>query len=220
MVKFIELEEAAAMIPDGATVMFGGFLGCGGAHSIIDCLVKRGVRSLTIIANDSPATGYAHAKLIDNKQVKKLITSHVGMNPNVAAQMNTGELEVILIPQGSLVEMIRAGGAGLGGVLTPTGIGTLVAEGKQVVRIDEKDYLLEKPLKADFAFISGYNVDKMGNVWYKGTTRNFSPVMAMAADTVICEAEHVVEVGEIEPENVMTSGIFVDYIVEGSPRHG
>lgn len=215
MPKFISMEEAVAMIPDGSTVMFGGFLGCGGAHFIIDGLAKRGVKNLTVIANDSPASGYSHAKLIDNKQVKKLIASHVGMNPNVAAQMNSGELEVTLVPQGSLAEMIRAGGAGLGGVLTPTGHGTLVAEGKQIVQIDGREYLLEKPLRADFAVISGFKVDRLGNVWYKGTTKNFNPIMAMAADTVICEAEHVVEVGEIEPENVMTSGIFVDYIVEG-----
>lgn len=218
MAQFISAAEAAALIPDGATVMCGGFLGCGSAHRLIESLKHRGVKNLTIIANDSPAAGYAHAQLIDNGQVRKLIASHVGMNPNVAARMNSGELEVTLIPQGSLAEMIRAGGAGLGGVLTPTGHGTLVAEGKQVIRIDGRDFLLEKPLRADFAVISGYKVDRMGNVWYKGTTKNFNPIMAMAADTVICEAEHVVEVGEIEPENVMTSGIFVDYVVEGGSR--
>lgn len=215
MAKFISVEEAVALIPDGATIMCGGFLGCGGAHRIIDCMVKSGVKDLTVIANDSPPPGYSHAKLIDNKQVKKLIVSHVGMNPNVASQMSSGELEVVLVPQGSLVEMIRAAGAGLGGVLTPTGLGTVVADGKQVINVDDKDYLLEKPVHADLALLSGYKVDKMGNIWYKGTTKNFSPLMAMAADTVICEAEHVVEVGEIEPENVMTSGIFVDYIVDG-----
>lgn len=220
MAKFISIDEAVAMIHDGATLMCAGFLGCGGAHHIIDGLTKKGVKNLTIIANDSPPTGYSHSKLIDNKQVKKLIVSHVGMNPNVASQMNSGEMEVVLVPQGSLVEMIRAGGAGLGGVLTPTGLGTIVVQGKQVVQIDGKDYLLEKPLHADFALLSGYKVDKMGNVWYKGTTRNFAPLMAMAADTVICEAEHVVEVGEIEPENVMTSGIFVDYVVDGGAYHG
>ncbi len=215
MAKVISIEEAVGLIPDGAAIMCGGFLGCGGAHRILDALARKGVGRLTIIANDSPPTGYSHSKLIDNKQVKKLIASHVGMNPNVASQMNSGEMEVVLIPQGSLAEMIRAGGAGLGGVLTPTGLGTMVAEGKQVVNIDGKDYLLEKPIRADFALLSGYKVDRMGNIWYKGTTKNFSPLMAMAADTVICEAEHLVEVGEIEPENVMTSGIFVDYIVNG-----
>ena len=215
MAKFISIAEAAALIPDGATIMCGGFLGCGGAHRIIDALAKKGTKGLTIIANDSPPTGYSHAKLIDNRQVKKLIASHVGMNPNVATQMNGGEMEVVLVPQGSLAEMIRADGAGLGGVLTPTGLGTMVAEGKQVINIDGKDYLLEKPIHADFALLSGYKVDKMGNIWYKGTAKNFSPLMAMAADTVICEAEYMVETGEIEPENVMTSGIFVDYIVDG-----
>jgi len=215
MAEFIITEEAVALIPNGASIMCGGFLGCGGAHQIMEALVRKGVRDLTIIANDSPRTGYSLAKLIDNGQVKKLVASHVGMNPNVASQMNSGELELVLVPQGSLVEMIRAGGAGLGGVLTPTGLGTVVAKGKQIINVDGRDFLLEKPIRADFAILSGYKVDKVGNIWYKGTTKNFSPFMAMAADTVICEAENIVETGEIEPENVMTSGIFVDYVVNG-----
>lgn len=218
MPKFVSLGEAAAQIKDGMTVMIGGFLGCGNPHKIIDELVKRGVKDLTIIANDSPATGYGLARLIDNHQVKRLIASHVGMNQNVADQMNAGELEVLLVPQGSLAEMVRAGGGGLGGVITPTGLGTPVEESPLVdskITIDGKKYLVMKPVHADAALINGFNVDKKGNVWYKGTTRNFSNLMATAADTVICEADHVVEVGEIEPENVVTQGIFVDYIVDG-----
>jgi acetate CoA/acetoacetate CoA-transferase alpha subunit len=218
MPKFVSLEEAAAQIKDGMTVMIGGFLGCGNAHKIIDVLVKNNVKDLTVIANDSPPTGFGLARLIDNHQVKRFIASHVGMNQNVADQMNAGEMEVWLIPQGSLAEMVRAGGNGLGGVLTPTGLGTPVEESPLVdrkINIDGKDYLLMKPVHADVAILNGYKVDKMGNIWYKGTTRNFNPLMAMAADVVICEADNVVEVGEIAPEDIVTQGIFVDYIVDG-----
>lgn len=218
MPKFVSLQEAAAQVKDGMTIMIGGFLGCGNPHNIIDELVKSGVKDLTIIANDSPATGFGLARLIDNHQVKRFIASHVGLNQNVADQMNSGEIEVNLIPQGSLIEMVRAGGGGLGGVITATGLGTPVEESPLVdrkINIDGKDYLLMKPVHADFALICGHTVDKAGNVWYKGTTRNFSNLMATAADVVICEAENVVEIGEIEPENVVTQGIFVDYIVDG-----
>ena len=213
------------MIPDGATIMFGGFLGCGSAHKIIDALSKSGKSGFTIIGNDcGMATGpdgdlYGMAKLVHNKQVKRVIATHVGLNPEVATQsMQDGTLEVVLIPQGSLAEMIRADGAGLGGVLTPTGVGTIVEDnpyclGKQT--INGKDYLLMAPIHADFAVIAGYKIDKAGNVWYKGTTSNFNIVMATAADTVIAEAEQVVEIGGIAPEDVRTSGVFVDYVVEG-----
>ena len=218
MPKFVSLQEAADLVQDGMTVMIGGFLGCGNPHNVIQKLVDKGVKDLTIIANDSPATGFGLAKLIDNHQVKRLIASHVGLNQNVADQMNAGELEVWLIPQGSLAEMVRAGGGGLGGVITPTGLGTLVEESPLVhgkITIDGREYLVMKPVHADVALISGYKVDKAGNVWYKGTSRNFSNLVATAADVVICEADNVVEIGEIEPENVVTQGIFVDYIVDG-----
>jgi acetate CoA/acetoacetate CoA-transferase alpha subunit len=218
MPKFVSLQEAAAQVKDGMTVMIGGFLGCGNPHNIVDELIKSGVKDLTIIANDSPKTGFGLARLIDEHRVKRLIASHVGLNQNVADQMNSGEMEVNLIPQGSLAEMIRAGGGGLGGVLTATGLGTPVEESPLVDRkitVDGKDYLLMKPVHADVALLNGYKVDKMGNIWYKGTTRNFNPLMAMAADMVICEADNVVEVGEIAPEDVVTQGIFVDYIVDG-----
>lgn len=218
MPKFISVQETADLVKDGMTIAIGGFLGCGNPHHIIDALVEKGVKDLTIIANDSPAAGYGLAKLIDNHQVKRLIASHVGLNPNVATQMNDGSMEVWLIPQGSLAEMIRAGGGGLGGVITPTGLGTLVEESPLVhskIEIDGKEYLVMKPVHADVALISGYKVDKAGNVWYKGTSRNYSTVVATDADVVICEADNVVEIGEIEPENVMTQGIFVDYIVDG-----
>ena len=225
MAKFVTVEEAVALIPDGATIMVGGFMGCGNAHKIIDALSKSGKGNFTLISNDGSMPGgplgedyYGIAKLIHNKQVKHLIATHVGLNPEVAQQMNEGTMKVDLIPQGSLAEMIRANGAGLGGVLTPTGVGTIVEDspfclGKQT--IDGKEYLLMKPIRADFALINGHIVDKFGNVWYKGTTRNFNIVMATAADVVIAEADNVVEIGDIEPENVVTSGAFVNYIVDG-----
>ena len=159
--------------------------------------------------------GYGIAKLVEQRRLRKLITSHVGLNPQVGIQMNAGDLEVELVPQGTLVERIRSGGAGLGGVLTPTGLGTPVADGKSVVTVEGRDYLLEKPLRADVALVNGYRVDPFGNVWYRGDARNFNPVMATAADLVIVEADHLVELGDIPPEDVVTPGVFVDYIVAG-----
>ena len=223
MAKILNVQEAVDMIPEGASIMIGGFLGCGNAHRIVDALSKSGKGGFTLICNDgglhNGPTGeafYGVAKLIANRQVKHLIATHVGMNPDVATQMNAGELKVTLVPQGSFVEMIRAGGTGLGGVLTPTGVGTIIEDESYVhskVEIDGKTYLLKKPLRADVAIISGYTVDKAGNIWYKGTTRNFNPFMAMAAETVIAEADNLVEVGEIEPENVVTPGMLIDFIV-------
>lgn len=228
MAKVITLQEALAFIPEGATIMFGGFMGCGSAHTVIDGLAKSGKGNFTVICNDAAMPGgplgedyYGIAKLVHNKQIKRLIATHVGLNPEVAEQVNTGELELTLIPQGSMAEMIRAGGAGLGGVLTPTGVGTIVEEGWHVhskIEINEQQYLVEKPLRADIAVICGYQIDKSGNIWYKGSTRNFNMVMATAADLVIAEADHVVEIGTIEPENVVTSGVFVNYIVEGGRK--
>jgi acetate CoA/acetoacetate CoA-transferase alpha subunit len=223
MPKIITAQEAAALIPSGSTVMFGGFIGCGAAHSIIQAMDQSDVTDITGILDDGALVGgpdgsdyYAWARLIHSGKMKKYIGSHVGSNADASARWARGELELELIPQGSMAEMIRAGGMGIPGILTPTGIGTLVEESPWVDRkltIDGKDYLLMKPLRADFALISGYQVDTRGNIWYKGTTRNFNPLMAMAADTVIVEAEHLVEPGTIAPENVVTPGILVDYIV-------
>ena len=226
MNKIISVKEAVDMIPDGATIMFGGFLGCGSAHHIINALAESGKKDFTIIGNDcGMATGpngeefYGMAKLIHNHQVKRVIATHVGMTPDVGTQnMVEKTLQVDLVPQGSLAEMIRAGGAGLGGVLTPTGVGTIVEDsplclGKQT--IDGKEYLLMKPLHADFALVNAYKIDQAGNMWYKGTTRNFNVVAATAADVVIAEADNLVEIGDIDPENVVTSGAFVNYIVDG-----
>ena len=224
----ITAKEAAAMIPEGATIMCGGFLACGQARAIVKELVASGKGGFTLIGNDmARAVGpmgeefYGIAELIHNKQVKRVIATHVGMSPEVGEQSAAGTLEVNLIPQGTLAEMIRAGGAGLGGVLTPTGVDTLVEEspfclGKQ--EINGKQYLLMAPLHADVALLGTYKCDEAGNCWYKGTMRNFNPVMATAADLVIAETEYVVPVGEIEPENIHTYGICVNYIVEGEKK--
>ena len=217
--KIITAREAVANIKEGATVMVGGFMACGTPEILIDALVESGVRNLTIICNDAGVPGRGVGKLLTNGQIKTLIASHVGLNPEVAQRMNTSvqddKLECILIPQGTLAERIRAGGAGLGGFLTPTGVGTIVAEGKQVINVDGRDYLLEKPLKADVALIRGSVTDKFGNTTYNGTTRTFNPMMAAAAEYVIVGTCEIVEIGEIDPNNIVTSGIFVDAIVGG-----
>ncbi|MGI6731544.1 MAG: CoA transferase subunit A [Anaerovoracaceae bacterium] len=214
--------DAVAPIEDGSTIMVGGFMACGTPEILIDALVEKNVKNLTIICNDAGVPGRGVGKLVSNGQVKTLIASHVGLNPEVAQRMNTeveeDKLECILVPQGTLAEQIRAGGAGLGGFLTPTGVGTIVAEGKQVINIDGRDYLLERPLRADFALIRGTVTDKFGNTTYNGTTRTFNPMMAAAADYVIVGTCQVVEVGEIDPNNVVTSGIFVDAIVGGEKQ--
>ncbi|MBQ9837211.1 MAG: 3-oxoacid CoA-transferase subunit A [Oscillospiraceae bacterium] len=224
----ITAKEAAAMIPEGATIMCGGFLACGQARAIVKELVASGKGGFTLIANDmARAVGpmgeefYGIAELIHNNQVKRVIATHVGMTPEVGEKHTAGELEVFLLPQGTLAECIRADGAGLGGVLTPTGVDTLVEDspfclGKQ--NINGKDYLLMAPIHADVALLGTYKCDESGNCWYKGTMRNFNTVMATAADLVIAETEYVVPVGEIEPENVHTPGICVDYIVEGEKK--
>ena len=225
MAEFISAKQAADMIQEGSSVMIGGFMGCGNAHGVIEELAQKGTKNLTMICNDASmpdgpdgSEHYGVAKLVHNRQIRKLIATHVGRNPEVTEQVNEGTLELVIVPQGSMSEMIRAGGAGLGGVLTPTGLGTVVEEMEHVhsvIEVDGRKYLIERPLKADIALICGYLVDKAGNVWYKGTMRNLNQVMATAAELVIAEAIQVVEIGAIEPENVMTPGIFVDYIVDG-----
>lgn len=215
MKKLIEVEDFVEKLKDGMTIMIGGFLANGAPDTLIDILVERNVKDLTLIVNDTAFIDRGVGKLIVNKQVKKVITSHIGTNSETGRQMHAQELEVQLVPQGTLAERIRAKGAGLGGVLTPTGIGTIVEEGKEKIEVDQKTYLLELPLGADLALIKGSIVDYSGNVWYNKSTRNFNPVMATAADMVIVEAEKLVEIGEIDSSNVVTPGIFVDYIVRG-----
>lgn len=213
MSKIISKEEFTDKIKDGMTIMIGGFLGNGTPETLIDAIVEKGVKDLTIIANDTAFVEKGIGKLIVNKQVKKVITSHIGTNKETGRQLNAGELEVVLAPQGTLAEQVRAGGAGLGGILTPTGLGTIVEENKQKIVVDGKEYLLETPLRADVALIAGTKVDKLGNAFHTKSTRNFNPLMASAADLVVVEAEEIVEVGEIDPDVVMTLGIFVDFIV-------
>lgn len=215
MAKILSADEAVEFIKDGMTLMIGGFMTVGTPEMIIDAMVKKGVKDLTIIADDAGFPDKGIGKLVSNRQVKKLMASHIGLNPEAGRQMNLGELEVELIPQGTIAERIRCGGAGIGGFLTPTGVGTIVEEGKQKININGKDYLLELPLKADVALLGGSIVDKQGNIFYNGSTRNFNPVMATAADLVIVGAENIVEVGEIDPNHVVTPYIFVDYIVGG-----
>lgn len=195
MSKFISIEEAVSKVKDGMTIMVGGFLANGTPNKIVDALAKSGVKNLTLICNDTAYPDKGVGQLIANKQVKKLFVSHIGTNPHTSEQMNSGELEIEFCPQGSLAERVRAGGCGLGGILTQTGMGTIVAEGKQIVNVDGKDYLLEKPLRADIALVGASLGDKAGNLVYRGTSQNFNPLMASAADLVIAEINELVEVG-------------------------
>lgn len=218
MGKIVSVDEAINHIEDGMTIMVGGFLGCGTPHKLVDKLVEKGVKDLTLISNDTSFVDFGVGKLVVNKQIKKLIASHIGTNKETGNQMNSGEMEVQLVPQGTLAEQIRAGGAGLGGFLTPTGLGTVIEEGKEKIEVNGKEYLLELPLRADVALIFGHKVDKAGNIVYRGATRNFNTVMATAADIVIVEAENLVEIGEIDQNEVVTPGLFVDYIVVGGDK--
>lgn len=215
MNKIKDINEAVEHIKDGMTVMIGGFMAVGTPEILIDAILEKGIRDLTIIANDTGLLDKGIGKLIINKRVKKVIASHIGLNPETGRQMNSKELIVELVPQGTLIEQIRCGGAGIGGFLTETGVGTIIEEGKEKIKIGDKEYLLELPLRADIALIRGSIVDKDGNVFYNGSTRNFNPIIATAADLVIVGAEKIVEVGELDPNYVMTPGIFVDYIVGG-----
>ena len=215
MAKIVTKEQALEKIKNNMTLMIGGFLAVGTPEILVDGMVEKGVRDLTVIANDTGYPDRGIGKLVVAKQLKKAIVSHVGTNPETGRQMNAKELEVELVPQGTLAERIRSGGAGLGGVLTPTGIGTIVEEGKQKVIVDGREFLLEKPLKADVALLRADVADKAGNLLYRSSSRNFNPLMAMAAETVIVVANKIVEIGEIDPDQVMTPGIFVDMIIQG-----
>lgn len=218
--KTAQAAGIAELIPDGATLMIGGFIGAGTPQRLIDELVKRGRRDLTVIANDTARPGVGIGKLVDARLVRRVITSHIGTNPETQRQMIAGEIQVELVPQGTLVERIRAGGFGLGGVLTPTGVGTLAAEGKRTLEIDGRSFLLELPLKADFALINARRADYLGNLEYALTSRNFNPVMAMAAQVVVAEAEDMVPVGVIPPDAVMTPHVLVHYLVAKERTHG
>lgn len=212
MEKIIPQVKLGQFVRDGMSVAIGGFLAVGTPETLIDYLIECKIKALTVIANDTSVPDKGIGRLIVNKQAKKIIVSHIGTNPETGKQMNSGELEVELVPQGTLAERLRCGGAGLGGVLTPTGVGTVVAEGKTSITVDGKEYLLEKPLRAEVAFIKASKADKAGNLVCRRAACNFNPVMAMAADTVIAEADEIVEAGAIDPDEVTIPGIFVDYV--------
>ena len=201
------------MIPNGATVMVGGFMGVGTPERLVDELVRQNKSELTVICNDAGVPGKGVGKLFDATLVSTLTASHIGLNPNAQQQMMAKQIAVDLVPQGTLVERIRAGGCGLGGVLTPTGVGTIVEEGKQHIQFNGKTFLLETAMRADFALIHAFVADHLGNLTYMLTARNFNPVMPMAADTVIVTAEHIVPVGVIAPDQVVTPAPLVDYLV-------
>jgi acetate CoA/acetoacetate CoA-transferase alpha subunit len=211
--KTIAIDQIVEKIPHGASLMIGGFMGVGTSERVIDEIVRQGKRGLTVIANDTASPGIGIGKLVDAKALRKVIASHIGLNPETQKQMIAGGLEVDLVPQGTLIERIRAGGYGLGGVLTPTGVGTMVEDGKQRIEVDGKPYLLETALRADFALVHAFLADYLGNLYYALTARNFNPVIAMAADTVITDADHIVPVGVITPDHVVTPAPIVDYLV-------
>jgi len=213
MNKVVQQKELFSLFQDKMTVMIGGFMGVGAPTSLIGIFAKQGVKNLTMITSDTATPDTGVGLLIMNRQAEKIIASHIGTNPETGRQMIAGETVVELVPQGTLAERIHAGGAGLGGILTPTGIGTVVEEGKEKLVINGKGYLLELPLRADIALLKAYKADRAGNLVYRQSARNFNPIMALAADMVIAEVEEIVEVGELEPDEVMTPGILVDKVI-------
>ena len=211
--KAISVEEAAAKIPDGASLMIGGFMGVGTPERLIDELVRQRKRNLVVIANDNATPGRGIGKLVGAGLIARTVASHIGLNPETQQQMIAGKMVVDLVPQGTLIERIRAGGHGLGGILTATGVGTVVEEGKRQIEVDGKNFLLETALRADFALVHAFLADYTGNLSYALTARNFNPVMAMAADTVVATADHIVPVGVIAPDHVVTPATLVDFLV-------
>ena len=211
--KTTSLGEAVDLIPNGASLLIGGFMGVGTPERLVDEIVRQGKRDLSVVANDTAKPGTGIGKLVSAKLVRKAIVSHIGLNPETQQQMIAGEMSVELVPQGTLIERIRAGGYGLGGILTPTGIGTVVEEGKRKIDVDGNEYLLEMPLRADFALVQTFLADYLGNLAYALTARNFNPIIAMAGATVIAVADHIVPVGLIAPDHVVTPAPLVDYLV-------
>jgi len=207
--------DAVALVPDGATIMMGGFGLCGIPENLIAALHARGTRGLTVVSNNAGVDDFGIGVLLRSRQVRRMIATYVGENKEFERQFLTGELEVELVPQGTFAERIRAGGAGIAGFFTPTGFGTQVAEGKEARTIDGRQYVLERPLVADFAFVKAWKGDRAGNLVYRRTARNFNPVMATAATVTIAEVEHLLEPGEIDPDHVVTPGIFVRHILQG-----
>jgi 3-oxoacid CoA-transferase subunit A len=208
-------DAAVALIPDGATIMMGGFGLCGIPENLIAALHRRGTKELTVISNNAGVDDFGIGILLRSRQVKKMVSTYVGENKEFERQFLSGELDVELVPQGTFAERIRAGGAGIGGFFTPTAYGTIIAEGKETRTIDGKHYVLERPLHADFAFVKAFRGDRVGNLVYRRTARNFNPVMATAAEVTIAEVERLVEPGELDPDHIVTPGIFVRHILQG-----
>jgi len=220
MNKLVDVDEAIKKVKNGQVVMIGGFMSCGTPETIIDALVEKGVRDLVVIANDTAMPGKGIGKLISNRQIKKIFASHIGLNRETGEQINEGSIEAELIPQGTLAERIRSAGAGLGGILTPTGIGTSVENNKKIIEVNGKKFLLELPLEADIALIKAYKADSYGNLIYNKSACNFNPIMALAAKYVIAEVEEFIENGNIDPEIVKTPGLFINMIVRREDKHG
>ena len=220
MGKTCNVSEGVAAIPEGSTLMIGGFMGVGSPRRLIDELVRQGKGGLTVIANDTARPGIGIGKLISARLVRRIVTSHIGTNPETQQQMLAGDIDVELVPQGTLAERIRAGGYGLGGVLTPTGVGTVVQQGKRTLEIDGRVFLLELPLRADFALLNAWRADHIGNLTYDMTARNFNPLMAMAADVVMAESKEIVPVGVIPPDDVMTPAVLVHRLIGKERNNG
>lgn len=211
--KLITLQDAAGFFRDGMTIMVGGFMGVGTPPRLVEALLESGVRDLTLIANDTAFIDTGIGPLIVNGRASKVIASHIGTNPETGRRMIAGEMDVQLVPQGTLIEQIRCGGAGLGGFLTPTGVGTIVEEGKQTMTLEGKTWLLERPLRADLALIRAYRSDRLGNLTYQLSARNFNPLIALAADITLVEPDEMVETGELQPDQIVTPGAVIDHIV-------
>lgn len=211
--KFIALQDAAGFFRDGMTIMVGGFMGVGTPPRLVEALLESGVRDLTLIANDTAFVDTGIGPLIVNGRVNKVIASHIGTNPETGRRMIAKEMEVQLVPQGTLIEQIRCGGAGLGGFLTPTGVGTIVEDGKQTLTLDGKTWLLERPLRADLALIRAHRADPLGNLTYQLSARNFNPLIALAADITLVEPDELVETGDLLPDQIVTPGAVIDHIV-------
>lgn len=217
MKKVVSVEEAGKHVKNGMTVMIGGFLKTGVPKIIIEEMIKNDVKDLTMISNDTSYSDADRGQLVTQKRIKKVICSHIGTNAETGKQMHSGEMEVVLTPQGTLAEIIRAGGAGLGGILTPTGLGTMVEEGKEIIEVNGNKFILEKAIKADVSLIYASKADKYGNLSYEGSSRNFNPVMATASDLVIVEADEIID-GALDPKEIVVPGIYVDYIIQGGKR--
>ncbi len=215
--KVVSIDEAMTHLRSGMTVMIPGFVNCGVPETLIKGVIAAGYTDLNIISNNTSVQGRGIGLLVHENRIHHITCSHIGSNKETVAKVVAGEIDVTFVPQGTLCERMRAGGAGIGGILTPTGLGTPMEEGKQIVEVDGVKYILEKPLHADVALIHAWKIDRMGNCIFRRTARNFNPIMAAAADLVIAEAEEIVETGELDPDSIMTPGCLVDYIVQGCP---